>query len=65
MEYNMEPIYRVLTWHKQDILGTIEGVLKPFIQIHLDSKLPLTIHLFRLHLPTNKVEFETLIAKCL
>ena len=61
----MEPVYRVITWHKQDILDTIEGVLKPFIQIHLDSKLPLAIHLFRLPLPTNKIEFEALIAKCL
>ena len=57
----MEPIYRVLTWHKQDVMATVEGL----VQINLDSKLPLTIRLFRLHLPTDKVEFETLIAKCL
>ena len=61
---NMEPIYRVLTWHKQDILDTIEGVVKPFIQIQLDAKLPLSIHLFRLPLPPTNVEFEALIAKC-
>ena len=60
----MEPIYRVLSWHKQDILVTIEGAVKPFIQINLDSKLPLSIHLFRLSLPPTNVEFQALIAKC-
>ena len=60
----MEPIYRVLSWHKQDILDTVEGAVKPFIQIKLDSKLPLSIHLFRLSLPPSNVEFQALITKC-
>ena len=60
----MEPIYRVMTWHKQDILDTLEGAVKPYIQIAFDSQLPLTIHMFRLPLPPNKVEFQNLVAKC-
>ena len=60
----MEPIYRVMTWHKQDILDTLEGAVKPYIQIAFDSQLPLTIHMFRLPLPPNKAEFNNLLAKC-
>ena len=61
----MEPVYRVLNWHKQDVLDTVEGLLKPYIQIHLDSQLPLTIQLFRLPMPTSKTAFEALVTKCL
>ena len=61
----MEPVYRVLQWHKQDVLDTVEGLLKPYIQIQLDSQLPLHIQLFRLPLPPSKIAFEALVQKCL
>ena len=61
----MEPQYRVLNWHKQDIIDTIEGLLKPDIQIQMESKLPSTIQLVGLPIPASKTDFETSIAKCL
>ena len=60
----MEPIYRIMSWHKQDILDTIEGAVKPYMQIALDSQLPLSVHMFRVALPPNNVEFQALVAKC-
>ena len=60
----IEPIYCIMTYQKQDILDTLEGALSPYLRIALDSQLPLSIPMFRIPLPTSDGEFQALVTKC-
>ena len=60
----IEPIYRIMTYQKQDILDTLESTLSPYLSIALDSQLPLSIPMFRIPLPTSDESFQALVTKC-
>ena len=60
----VEPIYCIMTYQKQDMLDTIEGALSPYLRIALDSQLPLSIPMFRIPLPTSDEKFQALVTKC-
>ena len=60
----MEAIYRIMSYQKQDILDTIESTLAPHIKIALDSRLPQSISMFKTPLPPNNEKFKDLVTKC-
>ena len=60
----IEPIYCIMSYQKQDILDTLEGALTPYMRIALDSQFPLFIPMFRVPLPTSDEKFQALVTKC-
>ena len=37
MDQSMEPIFKPLKWQLQDLLDTVETIIKPQIPVHLGS----------------------------
>ena len=65
MDQSMEPIFKPLKWQLQDLLDTVETIIKPQIPVHLGSDIPESIHIFKSAIPPSKDSFDQLVNLCL